>query len=180
MKLVETKVSDLYLIEPKVFGDKRGYFFESFNHNSFSALGLNYTFVQDNESYSSYGTLRGLHFQTGTHAQAKLVRVVKGEVLDVVVDLRVDSKTFGVSQTFHLTEENKHMVMVPRGFAHGFVVLSETAIFQYKCDNFYDPKNESGIRWNDSTLNIDWRVSVDKVLLSEKDLKLPSFKELYP
>ena len=180
MKLVETKISDLYLIEPKVFGDTRGYFFESFNQNTFASLGLNYNFVQDNESFSSYGTLRGLHFQKGEFAQAKLVRVVRGEVLDVVVDLRPGSQTFGVSQTFHLTEDNKHMLMVPRGFAHGFVVLSSTAIFQYKCDNFYEPKQETGIRWNDPTLNIDWRVPADKVLLSEKDLKLPSFKELYP
>jgi dTDP-4-dehydrorhamnose 3,5-epimerase len=178
MKKIETKIKDLFILEPKVFGDERGYFFESYNQKTFSELGLNYNFVQDNESFSSYGTLRGLHFQKGEFAQAKLVRVLKGRVLDVAVDIRSDSETFGQHVSVELSEENKRMLMIPRGFAHGFVVLSETAIFQYKCDNFYYPSYEDGISWTDSDLKIDWQIPYEKVLLSSKDKVNKSFKEL--
>ncbi len=178
MNLVETGFDGLFVLEPKVFGDHRGYFFESYNQKTFTDLGIKNNFIQDNESLSNYGTLRGLHFQKGEFAQAKLVRVVKGSVLDVVVDIRSGSKTYGKSFTCELTEQNKKMMMIPRGFAHGFVVLSETAIFQYKCDNLYSPQNEGGIRFDDPDLKIDWRVPLDKVLLSDKDKKLPFLKEL--
>ncbi len=178
MKLIETGIADLIIIEPKVFGDHRGYFFESYNENVFKGLGLNYHFVQDNESFSKYGTLRGLHFQLGDSAQAKLVRVIKGSVLDVAVDLRKGSPTFGKHFSVELTEENKKMMIIPRGFAHGFVVLSETALFTYKCDNFYDPKNEGGLMYNDPALGIDWRVPADKLILSEKDLKNANMENL--
>lgn len=178
MNLVETGFEGLFVLEPKVFGDHRGYFFESYNQKTFADLGIKNNFIQDNESLSNYGTLRGLHFQKGEFAQAKLVRAVKGSVLDVVVDIRVDSKTFGKSFACELSEQNKKMMMIPRGFAHGFVVLSETAIFQYKCDNLYSPQNEGGIRFDDPDLKIDWKVPMDKVLLSEKDKKLPFLKEL--
>jgi dTDP-4-dehydrorhamnose 3,5-epimerase len=180
MKLIQTSIQDLVIIEPQVFGDERGYFFESHHDKKFADLGLSYRFVQDNESSSRYGTLRGLHFQRGDAAQAKLVRVVTGEVLDVAVDLRAGSPTYGQSETVVLSAENKRMLLVPRGFAHGFVVLSEQAIFQYKCDNFYDPKVESGIRWDDPALAIDWRVPRDRVILSPKDAVLPSFKDYRP
>ena len=178
MNRVETGFDGLFVLEPKVFGDQRGYFLESYNEKKFHELGIKNTFIQDNESLSSFGTLRGLHFQKGEFAQAKLVRVVSGSVLDVVVDIRKESKTFGKTFSCELSAENKKMMMIPRGFAHGFVVLSETAVFQYKCDNLYSPANEGGIRFDDPTLSIDWRVQADKVLLSEKDLKLPLFKEL--
>lgn len=178
MKLVETSIQDLFILEPKVFSDPRGYFFEAYNENTFKALGLNYRFVQDNESFSTFGTLRGLHFQKGEFAQAKLVRVLKGKVLDVAVDLRPQSKTFKKYVTCELSEENKRMFMVPRGFAHGFIVLSETALFQYKCDNFYSPQNEAGIIWNDPDLQIDWKVSAQDVLVSEKDSKLFYLRDL--
>lgn len=179
MNLIETGMSELYVIEPKVFGDHRGYFVESYNENVFKNLGLNYNFVQDNESFSKYGTLRGLHFQKGNHAQAKLVRVVSGKVLDVVVDLRESSPTFGKSYSVELSGENKRMFIIPRGFAHGFVVLSETAIFQYKCDNFYSPSHEGGLLFNDPELAIDWKIPQEKIILSEKDKKNPTFKELW-
>jgi dTDP-4-dehydrorhamnose 3,5-epimerase len=177
MKITETGIEGLLIIEPRVFGDHRGYFFESHNEQVFHAAGITNRFVQDNESFSSYGTLRGLHFQKGDSAQAKLVRVVQGSVLDVAVDLRPDSTTFGKHFTIELTAENKRMFLVPRGFAHGFAVISPTAIFQYKCDNLYDPKAEGGIAWNDPTLNIDWKLPADAVLLSEKDQKNPSFMD---
>jgi dTDP-4-dehydrorhamnose 3,5-epimerase len=169
MNLIETGIKDLYILEPRVFGDERGYFLESYNESSFGKLGLNYHFVQDNESYSKYGTLRGLHFQKGEHAQAKLVRVLAGKVLDVAVDLRKHSSTFGKSFAVELNSDKKNMLIVPRGFAHGFVVLSETAIFSYKCDNFYSPENEGGIIFNDKDLAIDWIVPEDKIILSAKD-----------
>jgi dTDP-4-dehydrorhamnose 3,5-epimerase len=178
MNLVKTEFEDLVLLEPKVFGDHRGYFLESYNEDTFLNLGLKYKFVQDNESFSSFGTLRGLHFQRGEFAQAKLVRVLKGKVLDVVVDLRPESKTFKKFSTFELSEENKRILMVPRGFAHGFVVLSQEALFQYKCDNFYSPENESGIIWNDPDLNIDWKISDQEVIISEKDAKLSFLRDL--
>ena len=179
MNLVSTGFDELFVLEPKVFGDHRGYFFESYNQKTFIDLGIKNNFIQDNESLSNYGTLRGLHFQKGEFAQAKLVRAVKGSVLDVVVDIRPDSKTFGKKFSCELSEENKKILMIPRGFAHGFVVLSDTAIFQYKCDNLYSPQNEGGIRFDDPELAIDWKVPMGKVLLSDKDKKLPLFKELF-
>jgi dTDP-4-dehydrorhamnose 3,5-epimerase len=178
MKLVETGIKDLYVIEPKIFGDHRGYFLESYNKSQFDDLGLTYSFVQDNESFSKFGTLRGLHFQKGEFAQAKFVRVTSGRVLDVVVDLRKDSETFGKSYSVELSDENKKMFMIPRGFAHGFVVLSETAIFSYKCDNKYVPGSEGGLAYNDPDLKIDWIIPCDQMILSEKDKLNPTLKEL--
>lgn len=173
MKLIETGIRDLFVIEPQVFGDHRGYFFESYNKEKFLKLGLEYDFVQDNESFSRYGTLRGLHFQTGDSAQAKLVRVSSGKVLDVAVDLRKDSITYGKHFSVELSEENKLMMIIPRGFAHGFVVLSEFAKFCYKCDNYYDTKSESGVYFNDEELKIDWIVPLRDIVLSSKDSNLP-------
>ena len=178
MKRIDTGFEGLFVIEPKVFGDHRGFFFESYNQKIFRELGINHIFVQDNESLSSYGTLRGLHFQEGEFSQAKLVRVVKGKVLDVVVDVRRDSKTYGKSFSCELSEENKKVMMIPRGFAHGFVVLSETSVFQYKCDNFYSPANEAGIHYADPDLGIDWKVPADKILMSDKDKLLPNLREM--
>ncbi|MHA7942464.1 dTDP-4-dehydrorhamnose 3,5-epimerase [Formosa sp. 3Alg 14/1] len=178
MTVTETKLKDCFIIEPQVFGDKRGYFLESYNAQTFKKLtNLDVTFVQDNESFSSRGVLRGLHYQLGEHAQAKLVRVVKGEVLDVAVDIRKDSPTFGQHVAVNLTEENKKQLFVPRGFAHGFVVLSETAIFSYKCDNFYNKASEGGIIYNDKTINIDWQIDESEMNISEKDIVLPSFEK---
>lgn len=180
MRLIETKLKDCFIIEPNVFADDRGYFFESYNEEKFNkALGQNINFVQDNESFSSKGVLRGLHFQKGEFAQAKLVRVIKGEVLDVAVDLRPDSPSFGKYESVVLTGENKKQFFVPRGFAHGFVVLSDTAIFSYKCDNFYNKESEGGLIFNDKTLNIDWKLPESECLLSEKDKILPTFETLF-
>ncbi|MEJ6791725.1 MAG: dTDP-4-dehydrorhamnose 3,5-epimerase [Lacinutrix sp.] len=177
MKVLETKLKGCYIIEPKVFEDKRGYFFESFNTKSFQELLKTDTiFIQDNESLSTKGVLRGLHYQTGEHAQAKLVRVVKGKVLDVAVDLRQNSKTFGKHVSIELTEENKKQLFVPRGFAHGFIVLSESAVFSYKCDNFYNKASEQGIIFNDKDLNIDWKLQESEFIISEKDTILPTLK----
>lgn len=178
MKLVETGIKDLYVIEPKVFGDHRGYFLETYNQSTFYQLGLNYNFVQDNESFSKYGTLRGLHFQKGEHAQAKLVRVLSGKVLDVAVDLRKDSPTYGKHFSVELSAENKKLFIIPRGFAHGFVVLSETALFSYKCDNFYAPTHEEGLAYNDEALKIDWTIPSESLILSDKDLKNPKMADL--
>jgi len=178
MQLISTGFSDLFIIEPKVFRDSRGYFLEFYNAKTLASLGLNYNFVQDNESMSTYGTLRGLHFQKGEFAQAKLVRAVRGEVLDVAVDLRPGSPTFGKHFSTVLSEENKRMMIIPRGFAHGFAVLSENALFAYKCDNFYAPGNEGGLYYADPDLNIDWRIPKDKILLSEKDQKNPYLRDL--
>ena len=178
MNVIETKIKDLVIIEPRVFADDRGYFFESFSQRAFEEKVCKTTFVQDNESKSSYGVLRGLHFQKGEYAQSKLVRVIEGTVLDVAVDLRPDSPTYGQYEAVEISAENKRQFFVPRGFAHGFAVLSETATFQYKCDNFYAPQHEGAIAWNDPDLNIDWRIPADKVLLSEKDKKHPTLKEL--
>lgn len=175
MKLLETGIKDLFIVETRIFGDHRGYFFESYNSMKFLELGLNYNFVQDNESFSNYGTLRGLHFQINEFAQAKLVRVVSGKVLDVVVDLRQNSATYGKHFSTVLSDENKNLLLIPRGFAHGFVVLSETAIFSYKCDNFYSPSNERGIKYNDPELKIDWKIPEADLVLSEKDLNNPNF-----
>ena len=163
----KTEIEDVYIIEPKVFGDNRGYFMETYNEQEFKNNGLDYNFVQDNQSKSKKGVLRGLHFQK-THPQAKLVRVLEGEVFDVAVDLRKGSKTYGKWVGVILSEENKKQFMIPRGFAHGFVVLSETAVFAYKCDDFYHPEDEGGIMWNDPDINIEWPYK-GELLLSEKD-----------
>ena len=177
MKVEQTKLNDCYLIHDTVFADNRGYFFESFNQNKFQDLtGLPVTFVQDNQSHSSRGVLRGIHFQTGNHAQAKLVRVLKGEVLDVAVDLRPDSPTYGQHFDVVLSDTNHLQLFVPRGFGHAFVVLSEEATFFYKCDNFYHKAAEGGILYNDADLNINWRLPASELLLSDKDIVLPSFK----
>jgi len=180
MKVIETKLKGCFVLEPKVFKDKRGYFFESFNEETFNEIiGQKVTFVQDNESFSSRGVLRGLHYQTGEYAQAKLVRVIKGTVLDVAVDLRKESETYGQYISVELTEENKKQLFIPRGFAHGFVVLSDTAIFSYKCDNFYNKVSEGGILFNDPTLNIDWVMPKEEFIVSEKDLSLLTFNDLF-
>lgn len=174
MTLKETKLQGCVILQPKVFEDTRGYFFESFNQNTFNTLiGDNINFIQDNESFSSKGVLRGLHFQTGAYAQAKLVRVIKGNVLDVAVDIRENSKTFGQHVAVELSEDNKTQLFVPRGFAHGFVVLSDTALFSYKCDNFYNKASEGGIVFSDKTLNIDWVFPESQLIISEKDIVLP-------
>lgn len=177
----ETPLKDCYLITPKIFEDARGYFYESFNKRVFEAhTGISVNFVQDNQSKSSKGVLRGLHFQTGNHAQAKLVSVVKGSVLDVCVDLRQDSETFGMHFSTLLSGTNKKQLFVPRGFAHGFLVLENDTIFAYKCDNFYNKEAELGMLYNDQNLNIDWGMATNKLIISEKDKKLPTFKELFP
>jgi len=178
MILTETGLKDLVVIEPKVFGDERGYFFESFNEKLFQQFVCPVHFIQDNESKSNCGVLRGLHIQKPPYTQAKLVRVVLGEVLDVAVDLRTDSLSFGKYYSIVLSAENKKQFFIPRGFAHGFVVLSETAIFQYKVDNVYSPKNEIGIIYNDIDLNIDWNVETSMLKLSGKDTQLPQFKNI--
>ena len=178
MKIKETPLKDCYIIEPTVFDDDRGYFYEKFNEDKFEKLtGMNGHFVQDNISKSSYGVLRGLHLQKGEHAQAKLVSCLEGIVYDVAVDLRTNSPTFGKWFGIELTPENKLQLYIPRGFAHGFSVLSETAIFSYKCDNFYNKESEGSVLWNDSYLNIDWKLPADEVILSEKDKVSPTFKE---
>lgn len=177
MKITETNIDGLVIIEPKVFGDHRGYFMETFQKNTFNSNVTETEFIQDNESKSSKGVLRGLHFQLPPYQQAKLVRVIEGEVLDVAVDLRKDSKTYGQHYSILLSGENKKQFFVPRGFAHGFVVLSETAIFSYKVDNLYAPTHDSGILWNDETLNIDWNIATELIQLSEKDKNLCSFKD---
>ena len=172
MKVLKTAIEGLLIIDPTVFGDSRGYFFESYNKQRFKdETGLDIDFVQDNESMSSYGVMRGLHFQKPPYAQSKLVRCVKGKVLDVAVDIRKGSPTYGQHVAVELTEDNHRQFFVPRGFAHGFAVLSETAIFQYKCDNFYAPQADGGISIQDDTLGIDWQIPMDKAILSDKDLK---------
>ena len=179
MKVINTDIPGLLILEPVIHGDARGYFFEAFNQKDFDeAVGAHVTFVQDNESKSSYGVLRGLHFQKGDHAQAKLVRVVSGRVLDVAVDIRPGSPTFGRHVSVELTGENHRMFFIPRGFAHGFSVLSEEAVFQYKCDNFYCPESEGGIAWDDPSLGIDWQLPAEAVKLSDKDRRNPKISEL--
>ncbi len=178
MDVIKTEIEGVVIIEPRVFNDARGYFFESFNRKEFEEKVGPVEFVQDNESKSSYGVLRGLHFQKGEHAQSKLVRVVKGAVLDVAVDLRPGSPTYGKHVSVELTEDNHRQFFIPRGFAHGFSVLSEEVIFQYKCDNFYCPSSEGAIAWDDPDLAIDWRIPADKVILSEKDKHHPRLKDL--
>ena len=177
MKFVNTPIEGLVIIEPTLFGDDRGYFLESYNKKEFEKAIGEISFVQDNESKSSKGVLRGLHFQKPPYAQAKLVRCIEGKVLDVAVDIREGSETFGQHVTVELTGENKKQVFIPRGFAHGFLVLSESAIVAYKVDNSYAPTHDAGIRWDDSLLNIQWGVSESEVLVSEKDAKLPFFLE---
>ncbi len=177
MEFIKTDIDGLVIIEPRVHKDDRGYFFESYNQKEFEAHVGKINFVQDNESKSTFGVLRGLHYQLPPYAQAKLVRVIEGKVLDVAVDLRKDSPTFGQHISVELSAENKRQFFVPRGFAHGFVVLSETAIFSYKVDNFYDKDSERAIRYDDADLNIDWKIAVEDIRLSEKDSKAPNFKE---
>ena len=182
MEIIETAIPGLLIIEPRVFKDARGYFFESFSQREFdekvgNIIGHTVRFVQDNESMSSYGVMRGLHFQRPPFTQTKLVRCVKGSVLDVAVDIRKGSPTFGKHVAVELTEDNYRQFFVPRGFAHGFVVLSETAIFQYKCDNLYAPQADGGISILDDSLGIDWRIDADKAILSEKDAKHAMLKD---
>jgi len=176
MKITETTIKDLLIIEPAVFEDSRGYFFEAFSQKKFADSGLNYTFVQDNESKSDYGVLRGLHYQLEPYAQTKLVRVVKGSVYDVALDLRKNSNTFGQWFGIELSEQNKKQLLIPKGFAHGFVVLANDTIFQYKCDSFYWKEGERGIAYNDPDLKIDWKLDENNILLSEKDKSLPRLK----
>lgn len=177
MEVIKTDIEGLVIIEPKVFGDARGYFFESFSQREFEEKVRKINFIQDNESMSSYGVMRGLHFQTPPFTQSKLVRCVKGAVLDVAVDIRKGSPTYGHHVAVELTEENHFQFFVPRGFAHGFAVHSETAIFQYKCDNFYTPQADGGISILDASLGIDWQIPTDKALLSEKDIKHALLKD---
>ena len=175
MNFIETKLKGCFRIEPKIIRDERGYFMESFNERTFeNGIGQNVHFIQDNQSFSSKGVLRGLHYQCGEHAQAKLVRVLQGEVLDVAVDIRPDSETYGQHEAVILSGENQNQFFIPRGFAHGFLVLSETATFFYKCDNFYNKESEGGIIFSDPEINIDWQFEIDKLIISEKDQILPT------
>ena len=179
MKVEATGLNDCYLIHDTVFPDPRGYFFESFNRQRFSKeTGLDVDFVQDNQSSSQRGVLRGLHFQLGESAQSKLVRVLQGEVLDVAVDLRKKSSTYGKHFSIHLSEASRTQLFIPKGFAHGFVVLSEQAVFFYKCDNYYNKASEGGIIYNDPQIGIDWQIAPEELLLSEKDSVLPSLKQI--
>ena len=177
MEFKKTAIEGVYIIEPRVFNDARGYFFEAWKQEEFNAHIGQVNFIQDNESKSSRGVLRGLHYQKGEFSQAKLVRVIKGRVLDVAVDIRKSSPTFGQHVMVELSEDNKRQFFIPRGFAHGFLVLSDEAIFTYKVDNVYAPQAEAGIRWNDPALNIDWPIDPREVLTSEKDLKQPLLSE---
>jgi dTDP-4-dehydrorhamnose 3,5-epimerase len=178
MNLIKTMIDGLVVLKPTIFKDHRGYFMESYHQKNINKLLGNVNFVQDNESESSRGVLRGLHFQKPPYAQAKLVRCLTGSVLDVVLDLRKDSKTYGCFETTVLSEENKNQLFIPKGFAHGFVVLSETAIFSYKVDNYYNPDSESGVLWNDLDLNIDWKINKKEIIVSEKDKSLPTFNNI--
>ena len=177
MEVIKTDIEGVVIIEPKIFGDARGYFFESFSQREFDEKVCKTVLVQDNESKSCYGVLRGLHFQKPPFAQAKLVRCVKGKVLDVAVDIRKGSSTYGKYIATELSEENHRMFFIPQGFAHGFSVLSETAVFQYKCDNYYAPQSEGALLWNDKDLNINWMIPEKDVILSEKDKHHPLFKD---
>ena len=179
MNILKTEIEGVVVIEPQVFGDNRGYFFESYHFERYAKeIGLEHPFIQDNESRSRYGVVRGLHFQKPPYAQGKLIRVVSGEVLDVTVDLRRESKTFGKYVSFKLSGENHRQLYLPRGMAHGFAVLSDDVIFQYKCDNYYHPESEGSIAWNDPTVGVDWMVPLDKVILSEKDSHSPLLSEI--
>ncbi len=177
MKVIDTGIEGLIELQPRVFEDGRGYFYESYNKGLFNEMGLDYNFVQDNQSMSVKNVLRGLHYQLNPMAQAKLVRVFKGEVFDVAVDIREGSPTYGKWHGAILSEKNKHQLLIPRGFAHGFAVLSDEAEFFYKCDNFYSKETEGGIRFDDSELNVEWPIDLDKAIVSEKDLALPTFAD---
>lgn len=178
MIAIETKLKGCFILEPKIFDDERGFFFESFNKRNFEkAIGQEVNFIQDNQSFSKYGVIRALHYQIGEHAQAKLVRVLSGIVLDVAVDLRKDSATFGKHIAVELSHENKKQLFIPKGFAHGFVTLSNTAEFFYKCDNYYNKESEGGIIYNDLKLNIDWLLPEEQLLVSSKDLVLPTLQK---
>ena len=173
MPLISTEFPGLFVFEPSVFEDSRGYFFESYNEKNYSAKGIKNLFVQDNESCSQYGVIRGLHYQLNPYAQAKLIRVLQGTILDVVVDVRKGSPAFGKIYSLELSKENKKQLYIPAGFAHGFSVLSETAVVFYKCDQFYNKESEGGIRYDDPQLNIDWKISSDRAIISDKDKQLP-------
>lgn len=177
MKITKTAIDGVVIIEPQVFEDARGYFFESWNKAKMAEAGLDYDFIQDNQSKSCYGTIRGVHYQKGEFSQAKLVRVLQGTVLDVAVDLRKDSKTFGQHVAVELSAENNRRLMIPRGFGHGFSVLTPTAVFAYKCDNVYNKASEAGIRFDDPDLKIDWKVKPEEAVLSDKDRVLPFLKD---
>ena len=177
MNIIKTDIPEVVIVEPRVFGDNRGYFFESFSERDFAAAVREVKFVQDNQSLSCYGVVRGLHFQKPPHAQSKLVRVVKGRVLDVAVDIRKGSPTFGQHVAVELSEENHRQMFIPRGFAHGFAVLSDEAIFQYKCDDYYAPETEGAIAWDDPEIGIDWKIPADEVVLSPKDAAHPNMKD---
>lgn len=180
MEIVKTDIEGVLIVEPTVFGDSRGYFFESFNEREFrEKSGFKVHFVQDNESLSRYGVVRGLHFQRSPHAQSKLVRVIRGEVLDVAVDIRLKSPTFGKHVAVRLSAENHRQFFIPKGFAHGFSVLSEEAVFQYKCDDFYAPDTEGAIAWNDPELAIDWLLPEESIILSEKDKCHQTLREVF-
>lgn len=178
MNFIKTEIDGVYIIEPRLFEDSRGYFFESYNSQEFARNGIPTQFVQDNQSKSSYGVIRGLHCQLGEHAQAKLVRVLQGKVLDVAVDIRSDSPTFGKHVAVELSDENQRQLFIPRGFLHGFAVLSETAVFAYKVDNFYCKEAEFGIRYDDPEIGINWQIPADKIITSEKDRIAKGLKDV--
>lgn len=180
MNIIQTEIEGVLIIEPRIFQDSRGYFFESFNQNEFEERLCPVKFVQDNESKSCRGVVRGLHFQKGEYAQSKLVRVVKGRVLDVAVDIRPGSKTFGKHVAVEISEDDHRQLFIPRGFAHGFSVLSDEVIFQYKCDNYYRPESEGAIAWDDPDLAIDWKIQEDAIILSEKDRHHPKLRDCRP
>jgi dTDP-4-dehydrorhamnose 3,5-epimerase len=177
MPFIKTPIPGLLIFEPAVFEDSRGYFFESYNENTFLAEGINIKFVQDNQAKSSYGVIRGLHFQLAPHAQTKLIRALSGAILDVVVDVRIGSPAYGEVYAIELSAENKKQLLVPKGFAHGYSVISETAEVLYKCDAFYNKQSEGGLLYNDPKLNIDWQIPLDKAIVSEKDLYHPGIDE---
>lgn len=177
MNLRQTDIESLYIIEPKVFSDERGYFFESFNEQKFNNLNLNFDFIQDNESFSSFGVIRGLHYQLEPYAQTKLMRVVSGKIMDVAVDLRRQSSTFGKHYAIELSSDNKLQFLIPKGFAHGFSVLSDTVIVNYKCDNYYNKESERGVFYADPELKIDWKIKEDHAIVSKKDKKWPALKD---
>ena len=178
MQVIKTDIEEVVIIQPRIFGDNRGYFFEAFSQREFAEQVAPITFVQDNESMSSYGVVRGLHFQRPPFCQSKLVRVVQGRVLDVAVDIRPASPTFGKYVAVELSQENHRQLFIPQGFAHGFAVLSDTAIFQYKCDNFYAPSHEAAIAWNDPDIAVDWKLPLDHIILSEKDKHNPALHDV--
>ena len=178
MKIIQTDIDGLLVIKPDIYGDERGYFFESFRQEWFDKEGIDVNFIQDNQSSSSYGVVRGLHMQNFPYQQAKLVRVIKGNVLDVAVDLRKDSPTYGKHFAIELSDENNLQFFIPKGFAHGFAVLSKNAVFAYKCDEYYHPESEIGIKWNDKDLNIDWKIDINDLVISPKDQKNKSFAEV--